>query len=267
MSSAGEQHGGPVALDVTGTVGRILIDQESTRNALGPEVVSGLRRAIEGAATAGCSVVVVRGAGGTLSAGADLKFLRSVLGDDEALRAYITSIGETLDRLESAPFVSVCVVDGYAVAGGCEIMLACDLVIASARAKIGDRHLEYGLLPGAGGSVRLTRAVPPALARRLLYTGEIVDAPTAAQFGLVSEVVPPAELDERVERIVARLARHAPEALQGMKELHRAALTADPAEAIVAEREVLLAHLGGPAAKEGLAAFAERRAPDFTAQR
>lgn len=250
--------------EVSGPVGRILIDQESTRNALGPEVVSGLRRAIDEAVAAGCSVVVVRGAGGTLSAGADLKFLRSVLGDEAALRAYITSIGETLDRLEAAPFVSVCVVDGYAVAGGCEILLACDLVIASERAKIGDRHLEYGLLPGAGGSVRLTRSMPPALARRLLYTGEIVDGVTAAQFGMVSEVVPASEVDGVVERLVARLARHAPEALRGMKKLHRAALTANAAEAIVAEREALLAHLGGPAAQEGLAAFVERRTPDFT---
>jgi enoyl-CoA hydratase/carnithine racemase len=253
--------------EVAGTVGRVLIDQETTRNALSPRVVAGLGTAIDAAAEAGCSVVVVRGAGGTLSAGADLKFLRKVLGDAAAVRAYIASIGETLDRLEAAPFVSVCVVDGYAVAGGCEIMLACDLVVASEGAKIGDRHLEYGLLPGAGGSVRLSHAVPPALARRLLYTGGIVDGVTAAHFGLVSEVVPAAELDDAVERLVARLARHAPDALLAMKRLHRSALTADPARAIADEREALLAHLDGATAKEGLAAFAERRAPDFTSSR
>jgi enoyl-CoA hydratase/carnithine racemase len=267
LSSANEQRGDPVVLEVTGVVGRILIDREHTRNALSPDVVAGLRDAIDAAAGAGCSVVVLRGTGGTLSSGADLKFLQSVLGDEAALRDYITSIGETLDRLEAAPFVSVCVVDGYAVAGGCEILLACDLAVASERAKIGDRHLEYGLLPGAGGSVRLTRAVPPMLARRLLYTGEIVDGVTAAHFGLVSEVVPPAEVDEALERVVARLARHAPDALRAMKRLHRNALTTEPAQAIVEERETLLAHLGGAAAKEGLAAFAERRAPRFTPDR
>ncbi|QRP50826.1 enoyl-CoA hydratase/isomerase family protein [Amycolatopsis sp. FDAARGOS 1241] len=238
------------------------IDQEATRNALSPEVIAGLDRAIT--AAEGCSVVVVRGRGGTLSAGAELKFLRSVLDDPEAVRDYITSIGVTLDRLEAAPFVSVCVIDGYAVAGGCEIMLACDLAVVSETAQIGDRHLEYGLLPGAGGSVRLTHAVAPAIARRLLYTGEIVDGATAASFGLVSSAVPAAELDDAVDALVARLSRHAPDALRSMKRLHRDALAAEPATAITAERETLLAHLAGPVAREGLAAFAERRQPRFS---
>jgi hypothetical protein len=163
-----ESRVGDVVFDVNGAVGRVVIDQDSTRNALSPAVITGLDAAID----AGCAAVVVRGTGGTLSAGADLKFLRKVLDDESALRDYITSIGGTLDRLEAAPFVSICVVDGYTVAGGCEIMLACDLSVVSEQAKIGDRHLEYGLLPGAGGSVRLTQAVasaigpPPALYRR-----------------------------------------------------------------------------------------------------
>ncbi|MEV6896696.1 enoyl-CoA hydratase-related protein [Amycolatopsis sp. NPDC051372] len=257
MSSGSEA----VRFSADGPVGRITIDQEATRNALSPEVIAGLDKAITAAGE--CSVVVVRGRGGTLSAGAELKFLRSVLDDPAAVREYITSIGVTLDRLESAPFVSVCVIDGYAVAGGCEIMLACDLAVVSETAQIGDRHLEYGLLPGAGGSVRLTHAVAPAIARRLLYTGEIVDGATAAGFGLVSSAVPAAELDDAVDALVARLARHAPDALRGMKRLHRKALADEPAAAITAERETLLAHLAGASAREGLAAFAERRAPRF----
>jgi enoyl-CoA hydratase/carnithine racemase len=258
-----ESRVGDVVFDVGGAVGRITIDNESTRNALSPAVITGLGAAIDAATDTGCSAVVVRGAGGTLSAGADLKFLRKVLDDPDALRGYITSIGETLDRLEAAPFVSICVVDGYAVAGGCEIMLACDLSVVSDEARIGDRHLEYGLLPGAGGSVRLTHAVAPAVARRLLYTGEIVDGRTAARIGLVGQSVPAEELEDAVDRLVARLARHGADALTGMKRLHRRAVVAEPARAIAEEREALLAHLGGATAREGLAAFAERRAPDF----
>lgn len=258
-----ESRAGDVVFDVDGAVGRIVIDDESTRNALSPAVIGGLGAAIDAATGAGCTAVVVRGAGGTLSSGADLKYLRKVLGDEPALRAYITSIGATLDRLEAAPFVSICVVDGYAVAGGCEIMLACDLSVVSERARIGDRHLEYGLLPGAGGSVRLTRAVAPAIARRLLYTGEIVDGRTAERLGLVSQAVPADELEDAVDRLVARLARHGADALAGMKRLHRNAALAEPARAIAEEREALLAHLGGATAREGLAAFAERRTPNF----
>ncbi|HEX3790808.1 MAG TPA: enoyl-CoA hydratase-related protein [Pseudonocardiaceae bacterium] len=260
-----ESRVGGVTVRISGPVARVVLDNEAARNALSPAVLAGLNAAVDAATDAGCSTFVLRGAGGTLSAGADLKFLLGTLDDEPALRRYITSIGECLDRLESAPFVSVCVIDGYALAGGCEIMLACDLSVASEQAQIGDRHLEYGLLPGAGGSVRLSHAVAPAVARRLLYTGEIIDGRAAADCGLVSQAVPAAELDETVQRLVARLARHGVDALQQMKRLHRNALVVEPARAIADERETLLRHLGGATAREGLAAFAERRAPDFHA--
>lgn len=253
-------------VDVAGRVATITLDNAAALNALSPNVVAGLLGAVDRVTEAGCSVAVVRGAGGTLSAGADLTHLRTVLDDEAAVQAYVTAIGTALDRLAAAPFVSVCVVDGYAVAGGCEIMLACDLAVAGEDAAIGDRHLQYGLLPGAGGSVRLTRSLPPVLARRLLYTGEILDGRTAWEFGLVSHVAEAAELESTVDMLVARLARHAPDALAAMKRLHRTASTVDPATAIDAERSVLLAHLRSATVREGLSAFAERREPDFGGQ-
>jgi methylglutaconyl-CoA hydratase len=107
--------------------------------------------------------------------------------------------------------------------------------------------------------------VPGPVARRLLYTGEIISGRQAADCGLVSLAAPAAELESTVDALVARLARHAPDALRRMKRLHATALTTEPRTAIEAEREVLLAHLDGPVAAEGLAAFSERRSPDFTA--
>ncbi|MQA04188.1 MAG: enoyl-CoA hydratase/isomerase family protein [Streptosporangiales bacterium] len=264
MSSAGEELAdGAVLVEVDGPVGRVTINRPRSRNALSPSVVAGLDAAVDAATDARCGVVVVRGAHGTLSAGADLKHLLGVVDEPGALRDYITSIGATVDRLEAAPFVSVCVVDGYALAGGCEIMLACDLAVVSETSAIGDRHLEYGLVPGAGGSVRLTRALPPMLARRLLYTGEMLDGRTAGQLGLVSHVVPAANLDTAVDALVDRLARHGPDALALMRRLHTNARAAEPARAIAAERDALLDHLGSATAREGLSAFAERRNPDF----
>jgi len=162
---------GDVITDIGGPVARVLINRPQTRNALSPGVVEGIRAAVDAAAAAGCPVLVIAGAGGTLSSGADLSFLRSIRHDAARLRSYITSIGETFERLAAAPFVSIGVVEQYALAGGCELLLACDLAVVSEQARIGDRHLEYGLLPGAGGSVRLPRAVTPAIARRLLFTG------------------------------------------------------------------------------------------------
>lgn len=250
-------------IDISGDVAVVTIDRPTSRNALSPTVVSGLNAAIDAAIGAGCTVVVVRGRGGTLSAGADLKHLLEVLDDPVAVRAYISAIGATLDRLEAAPFVSVCVVDGYALAGGFEIMLACDLAVASERATLGDRHLEFGLVPGAGGSVRLSRALPQAWARRLLYTGETIDGRQAGEIGLVSHVAAADGLEATLEELLTRLTRHGPDALRLMKRLHARARAADPAQSLVDEREALLAHLGGATAREGLAAFAGRRAPDF----
>ena len=264
MSADSTARAGDVEIEIRGGVARVLLDRARTKNALAPEVVAGLGSAITAATEAGCTVFVLRGAGGTLSAGADLAHLRSVLGDEGALDGYIASIGAVLDRLADAPFVSVAVVGEFALAGGCEILLACDLSVVSDDARIGDRHLEYGLLPGAGGSVRLPRAVAGPLARRLLYTGEMIDGATAAQWGLVSHAVPPAELDAAVEALVARLSRHSSPALAAMKQLYRAATGPASPEALTAERAVLVEHLMTAAdAAEGLAAFGEGRAPRF----
>ncbi len=261
---AAQRTGGVVTV-IDGAVARVVIDRAEARNALSPGVIGGLQGAITAATDAGCSVMVLRGAGGTLSAGADLKYLQGIRHDPPALRAYITSIGETIQRLADAPFISVGVVEQYALAGGCEILLACDLAVVSKEARIGDRHLEYGLLPGAGGSVRLARSVPAAVARRLLFTGEMIDGAAAARAGLVSHAVPGVEVDSEVDALVTRLAGLSGSALSQMKGLYLAAMTTDPDTAMAAEREILIRHLSDdPAAAEGLAAFAEGRAPDFS---
>lgn len=252
-----------VLFAVDGPVARATLNRAEAMNSLSPAVLTGLADAVGAAVAARCSVLVIRGARGTLSAGADLKYLRSCLDSPGRLREYITSIGAVFDAIEAAPIVSVCVVDGYAVAGGCELLLACDIPIASTAARIGDRHLEYGLLPGAGGSVRLPRAIPRALAALLCYTADLIDGDTAYRYGLVSAAVPPGELDGYVERVVSRLARHSLPAVQAMKHLLRGGAVKPAGSALADEREVLLRHLGSATAAEGLAAFAERRPPDF----
>jgi enoyl-CoA hydratase/carnithine racemase len=253
-----------VRVEVDGVVARVLIDRPTAMNALSPAVLAGLRDAFEVAAREGCSVLVLRGAGGTLSAGADLKYLETILGDEAAVTGYLVEIGAMVDALEAGPFVSVAVVEGYALAGGCEILLGCDLAVVAAGARIGDRHLEYGLLPGAGGSVRLPRALPGALARRLLFTGEMIDGTTAFDWGLVSHVAAPAELEQTLEQLLARLSRHSGAALAAQKRLYRASIDTPMADALAAERATLVDHLRhSAAAAEGLAAFRSGRAPRF----
>ncbi len=256
-----------VSVNVEGKVAQVWLERPQALNALSPDVIDGLLEAVSIATDSGCSVMTVRGRGKALSAGADLHHLRTLLDDPVAIERYIAAIGGAMDAIEQAPFVSVCVVDGYALAGGCELMLACDLVVASQDARIGDRHLEYGLLPGAGGSVRLARAVPPALARRLLLMGEILDGDTAAAWGLVGWSVPAADIEDTVAAIVARLRRHSPTALATMKKLHAAADGVprhDQRTALDFELATFLHYLNSePDAREGLDAFAQRRPPKF----
>jgi len=254
---------GAVLFAVDGPVARATLNRAAAMNSLSPALLAGLAAAVEAAVAARCTVLVIRGSGAALSAGADLKYLRGCLEDAGRLREYITSIGQVFDAIEAAPVISVCVVDGYAVAGGCELLLACDIPVASTTAQIGDRHLEYGLLPGAGGSVRLTRSLPPALASRICYTADLIDGDTAFRYGLVSAAVPPGELDAYVDQMVARLARHSLPAVQAMKHLLHNARVKPAAAALADEREVLLRHLRSATVAEGLAAFGERRPPAF----
>jgi enoyl-CoA hydratase/carnithine racemase len=255
---------GEVTVERDGVVAHLTIDRPEARNALSPAVVAGLTTALDEASD--CQVVVLRGRGGTLSAGADLHHVRGLLADREGLESYLVAIGGVCDRLESGPFVSVAVIDGYALAGGCELMLACDLAVAADDARIGDRHLEFGLLPGAGSSVRLPRALPAPLARRLLFTGEMIDGATAGAWGLVSHTAAPAELEATVDAVVARLARHGPDALRGMKRMYRAARPAPSPDQLAAERAALVEHLTtSSTVADGLGAFA-RRSSDPTRQ-
>lgn len=254
----------PVEVVVDGGAAAITLTHEKAHNAMSPLLLAGLRDAVDKVSAAGCRVATIRGRGRALSAGADLPHLLGILDDRAAVTDYIARIGDVLDAIEAAPFVSICIVDGYGVAGGCELMLACDLAVASTEARLGDRHMEYGMLPGAGGSVRLPRALPAAIARRLLYTGEIVDGETAAAWGLVGWCVPPAELDATVDGIVARLLRHSPSALADLKRMYADGLAAPYRDALAAEQRTVVEHLtANPDAREGLAAFAGKRAPVF----
>jgi enoyl-CoA hydratase len=152
-------------------------------------------------------------------------------------------LNDVLLEIEAAPFASVAVVDGFAVAGGCELLLACDVVVAAEDARIGDRHLELGLLPGAGGSVRLHKALTPARSRWLLLSGELISGREAADWGLVTRSVPPDQLDEVAEAMIARLASRSASALAGMKELIGAVRDIPVPEGVDAERRIFLDHM------------------------
>jgi enoyl-CoA hydratase len=240
---------GDVVLVEDGPVVRATIDRPEARNAISPSVLDGLEAAVRRARDVDARVLVIRGAGGTFCAGADLTFVLSAIDQPGALEeggafaSLIARLNDVLDEIEAAPFASVAVVEGFALAGGCEILLACDVVVADEAARIGDRHLELALLPGGGGSVRLYRALSPARARWLLLSGEMISGREAAEWGLVTRAVPGAELDEVAEAMVARLADRSGDALAGAKEMLAAVRDVPVTDALAAERRIFLEHM------------------------
>lgn len=247
-----------VRIERDGKVLRVTLDRPEALNAIDHSVLEGLETMVESAARMDAQVVVLRGAGRSFCAGADLHEVRRMRAEPRELRDFMRRLGTVLTRLEQGPWVSVAGVHGHAVAGGLEIALACDIVVTASDAQIGDRHVEYGLVPAAGGSVRLPAAVPRAVARYLLLTGELLTGEAAAACGLVALSVAPEELDAAVDRVVERLRSRGHNTLRAAR-----SMAADPASREIAfdrELDLFMAHVtdSGDVA-DGLDAFASRR--------
>ncbi|TMR40636.1 enoyl-CoA hydratase/isomerase family protein [Actinomadura geliboluensis] len=210
-------------------------------------------------------VLVVTGTGRAFSTGGDLKYFRSLLDtrDHDGLLAYIDYSAKTLTRFEELPKPVIAAVNGVTVAGGLELVLCCDLVIASADARIGDGHLKYGVLPGAGGSARLVRKVPANVASRLLLTGELFEPGYLQRHGLIDEVVPPDRLIGTAAAMARRLAELSPLALREVKRVAREAATQSSAIGLKLELGAFTTYVASEDFNEGMTAFTERRAPIY----
>jgi enoyl-CoA hydratase len=242
----------------------ITLNRPAALNAITPDMVAGITAALMQADDPAIKAVVLMGTGRAFCAGADLKYVNSATqGDEAAATRFLDSVLDMMARLESCPRPVIAAVNGLALAGGLELVLCCDLVIAARSAKLGDAHANFGLLPGGGSSVRLPRKIGPTRAKYLLFTGDFVPADDLVACGLVNEVVDDAELTAAVERLVAKLGSKSSLVLRRMK-----ALVADGLEQPkeVALRLELLAsevHVHSHDMKEGLAAFEEKRNPSF----
>lgn len=258
-----EKRIGDVVLNVTENVVSAVIDRPAAKNAINSGVIDGLAAAVDLAEEGHAKALIFRGAGGTFCSGADLREVDRIRADPGLVEKFMTRLGEVLDRIESASFPTVAVVEGYAVAGGCELLLACDVVIASTTARIGDRHVEYGLAPAAGGSVRLSRHLPKARANYLLVTGEMLSGEEAAAWGLATIAVEPDDVDMALREIARRLASRSVGALAATKRMIENSHRLPRGEALHLERAIFVRHLASDDAVEGLTAFRERRKPVF----
>lgn len=224
-------------------------------NAIGPETVAALDDL-----PSQNRVLVIAARGRAFSAGGDLTAFSAPAGDD-ALERFHASISAVLRRIELLPVPVIAAVNGITVAGGLEVVAACDITVAAESATFGDGHSRFGLLPGGGGSVRLPRRIGVTRAKYLMFTGETVPATTMEAWGLVSRVVPDAALVPAVEELSGLLAARSRDGLARMKGLIDTGLASTLDDALEREQVVVGEHTGPADHHEGLAAFRERRAP------
>jgi enoyl-CoA hydratase len=204
--------------------------------------------------------VILTGAGErAFIGGADIKYMAQV---DAAQAHEFAELGHEVGRLlETMPKATIAAINGYALGGGCEVALACDIRYASPNAKLGQPEVNYGLVPGWGGTQRLARTTTLGFAKELVLTGRLVDAEEAYRRGLVDGVHDPV-LDRAYES--ARLVtKKGPESVAAAKALLNRALQGDHTENLRVEGEALAEVLPGAEAREGLAAFVEKRSPGY----
>jgi enoyl-CoA hydratase len=249
-----------------GPAARITLSRADKLNPLDWSTVKELRRAVaEVDAKPGIVAAVITGRGRAFSAGGDLDAYVGLYKQKDQFQQFLDDFFALFDAMERSSRIFVAAVNGVTVAGGLELLLACDLVYAADTAKIGDGHLNFGQLPGAGGSQRLPRAVGMFRAKHLFFTGELLPAAECERIGLVNKVVLAAELDKAVADLVEQLAQKSPLGLAKVKHLANATANMNLAHGLKHEIEVVHAYAtGADDAMEGLIAFRDKRKPKFS---
>jgi enoyl-CoA hydratase/carnithine racemase len=207
--------------------------------------------------------LVLTGAGGAFCVGADLKFVLQILEGEASVRDFLEQTKSLLSRLESFPAPVIGAVNGMALAGGLEILLCCDLIVAVESARFGDAHSNFGLIPGGGSSQRLPRRVGVNRAKQMIFYGDFYTAQDMERWGLVNQVVPDGELGAAVNGIKEIFAGKSPLVLRHIKSLVNQGLDMPLEEGLSMEISAMEEHAGSHDMREGVAAFKEKRPPSF----
>lgn len=254
-----------VRYETRGSAAWITLNRPEARNALSAELVAGLDDALTQAAYDGAvRSVVFAGNGPMFCAGADLKMVLERMDKNGRLTDFLASVGRLCDRISRLPKPVIAAVHGSVIAGGFELVLACDLVVAAENATFADGHARYGLFPAAGGATRLPRKIGLNRAKQLLFTAQSWNAQRMRECGLVNEIVPESELVEAVDALTEQFAKRSPDGLAGMKRILEAGLDVPLDEALGLELQACERYIAtSPDFTEGLRAFAQRREPRF----
>ncbi len=249
-----------IIVETRGRVGIIRLNRPQALNALNAALIRELSAAIdafEADAALGC--MVITGSEKAFAAGADIK----EMADKTFVEALTADFARTWHRAGEARKPIVAAVAGYALGGGCELAMQCDLIIAADTAKFGQPEIKLGVIPGIGGTQRLTRAVGKAKAMDLILTGRMMDAAEAERSGLVARVVPAANLMEEALKVAETIASMALSAVLLAKESVNRAFEVGLAEGVLFERRVFHSLFATEDQKEGMAAFIEKRPAKF----
>ena len=251
---------GQIMLKKSGHTGVLQITRPQALNALSREIVDEMAWILEKVQEDRDIRVLVIYNEKNFAAGADIKGMIGC-GREEA-RAFV--FAPVFQKLADLPIPTIAAIEGYALGGGMELALACDIRIAAEDAKLGFPEINLGIMPGAGGTIRAPRLIAEAKAKEMIFTGSSVDARTALAIGLVNRVVPPDVLWKTAEEMAQRLAQKAPLALAAAKKTIEAGLRAGSVEAGVAvETEAWAGLFETKDQKEGMNAFVEKRKPVF----
>lgn len=251
-----------VSFEVRGPVGWITLARPEAMNALERGMVDRMTATlVEWKDDARVRAVVVTGTGRAFCAGADLKQVSAPAAPGEM--DFLDAIVVFFDTLRAFPRPVIAAVNGLALAGGLETVMACDFVIAAQSARFGDAHSNFGVFPGGGGAALLPRKVPLNVAKYLLFTGDSLPADDMKTYGLVSEVVADAQLQARAQALGEKLASKSPLVLTRMKRVADEAADKSLPDALRHEVLELRNHQRSYDIQEGLRAFVEKRKPEF----
>ena len=250
-----------VLRELRGGVLKLTMNRPEQLNALSGDLVRGIGAAIRDARSDDVRVVVITGGGRAFCAGADLLEAESIVQVAADFRSWLLLWREVFDSLEELDKPVIAALNGLTFAGGLELALACDVMVATRSAKIGDVHANYGLVPGGGGSQRLPDAVGSRWARWLMYSGEVLTADEARSIGLVQKVFDDATFVDDVWAMGARMAARSAPGLALMKRLSRSTRVDDRGLSLEIEAAAHL--IVAEDSREGFAAFRDKRQPHF----
>jgi enoyl-CoA hydratase len=247
-------------VETRGRVGLVRLNRPQALNALNSTLVGELNGVLDGfEKDPGIGCIVVTGSEKAFAAGADIKEMQSLTFPDTYIEDFITS----WDRVGQRRKPMIAAVAGFALGGGCELAMMCDFILAADTAKFGQPEIKLGVMPGAGGTQRLTRFVGKSKAMEMCLTGRMMDAAEAERSGLVSRVVPAADLVEEALKVAAQIAELSMPIVMMTKESVNRAYETTLAEGVRFERRVFHAMFATQDQKEGMSAFAEKRKAAF----